>query len=302
MMVSTSVMKVMMMKKKSWRTAAMAVVVTAMAAGVAAAQSRPLVTEDPEVVGPGQMLVEAGIDRRQGVTYPASGLQGNLFRLGTFGLSIGVSSIAEIQLDGGLRDSLTIKNRLDGAPLAGMLTIPADATSTSDVMDGVIGAKVRFLSETARRPAMALKFSTKLPNAGNEKGLGLDTTDFAFQFLGAKTVQSIRVVGNFGFAILGDPTRGDRQNDVILYGVSFARAIRQGVEFVTEMNGRANTRAGTAPVGTDSQAMMRVGARITRGTVRLDGALLIGVTERDPSWGLSAGLTWVFKAFSLPAS
>lgn len=285
-----------------WRTAAMALVMVMATTGAAWAQSRPLVTEDPEVIGPGQMLVEAGIDRHQGVTYPASGLQGNLFRIGTFGLSIGVSSIAEIQLDGGLRDSLTIKNRLAGAPLANMLTIPTDATSTSDVMDGVIGAKVRFLSETERRPAMALKFSTKLPNAGNEKGLGLDTTDFSFQFLTAKTVQSIRVVGNFGFAILGDPTRGDRQNDVILYGVSMARAIRQGVEFVAEMNGRANTRAGTAPVGTDSQAIMRAGARFTRGTVRLDGALLIGVTERDPSWGFSAGLTWVFKAFTVPVS
>ena len=273
-----------------------------MSSSAAYAQSRPLVTEDPEVVGAGQMLVEAGVDRLQGVTYPASGLQGNLFRFGTFGLSIGVSSIAEIQLDGGVRDQLSIKNRLAGAPLANMMTLGTGATSASDVMDGVIGAKVRFLSETARRPAMALKFSTKLPNAGNESGLGLDTTDFSFQFLTAKTVQSIRVVGNFGFAILGDATRGDRQNDVVLYGISMARAICEGVEFVAEMNGRANTSSGTAPAGTDSQAMMRVGARVTRGPVRLDGALLIGVTERDPSWGFSAGLTWVFKAFTVPAS
>lgn len=280
----------------------LAIGIVALSTGAAFAQSRPLVTEDPEVIGPGQMLIEAGLDRHQGVTYPASGLQGNLFRIGTFGLSVGVSSIAEIQLDGGVRDQLAIKNRLAGAPLAKYLTVPTTATSTHDVMDGVIGAKVRFLSETAHRPAMALKFSTKLPNASNENGLGLDTTDFAFQFLGAKTVQSIRVVGNFGFAILGDPARGDSQNDVILYGISMARAIREGVEFVAEMNGRANTRSGTPPVGTDSQAMMRVGARVTRGPVRLDGALLIGVTERDPSWGFSAGLTWVFKAFTVPAS
>ena len=283
------------------RILTMALMGVAMTAGAAFAQSRPLVTEDPEVIGAGQMLIEAGLDRHQGVTYPASGLQGNLLRIGTFGFSIGVSSIAEIQLDGGFRDQLAIKNRLAGAPLAGMMTIGA-ATSTHDVPDGVIGAKVRFLSETAHRPAMALKFSTKLPNEGNESGLGLDTTDFAFQFLGGKTVQSIRVVGNFGFAILGDATRGDRQNDVMLYGISLARAIREGVEFVAEMNGRANTRSGTPPVGTDSQAMMRVGARVTRGPVRFDGALLIGVTERDPSWGISAGLTWVFKAFTLPAS
>jgi hypothetical protein len=133
------------------RTVVLAVVATLVGGSAAFAQSRPLVTEDPEVIGAGQMLVEAGLDRHQGVTYPASGLQGNLFRIGTFGLSIGVSPIAEIQLDGGFRDALTIKNRLD-APLASMMTIAPAATSTHDVIDGVIGAKVRFLSETAGRP------------------------------------------------------------------------------------------------------------------------------------------------------
>lgn len=266
----------------------------------AAAQSRPLVTEDPEVVGAGQMLIEAGIDRQQGVTYPASGLQGNLWRIGTFGFSFGVSSIAEIQIDGGVRDRLLITNRLADAPLAYMLTVGAN-TSTSDFEDAVVGAKIRVLSETTGRPAIALKFSTRLPNAQNETGLGLDTTDFMFSALVGKTVQSIRVVGNVGFGILGDPVRGDRQNDVLLYGVSMARAIRDGVEVVAELNGRANTRSNTPPIGTESHSVMRVGSRFTRGPVRFDGALLIGVTERDPSWGVTAGFTWVFKAFTVPA-
>lgn len=283
-----------------FRTAVMTVGACALTASMAAAQSRPLVTEDPEVVGPGQILLEAGVDRQQGVTYPASGLQGNLWRLGTFGFSFGVSSIAEIQLSGAVRDRLTINNRLL-APLGSMLTVPLTATSTSDFEDGVVGAKIRVLSETAGRPALALKFSTRLPNAQNETGLGLDTTDFMFRFLAGKTVQSIRVVGNFGFGILGDPTRGDRQNDVVLYGLSLARAVREGVEVVAEVNGRANTRVNTPPVGTESHSVMRVGSRFTRGPVRLDGALMIGITERDPSWGLTAGFTWVFKAFTIPA-
>jgi hypothetical protein len=44
---------------------------------------------------------------------------------------------------------------------------------------------------------------------------------------------------------------------------------------------------------------MRVGARFTRGPVRGDGALIIGVTERDPTWGFTGGVTWVFKAFTI---
>jgi hypothetical protein len=172
-------------------------------------------------------------------------------------------------------------------------------TTTSDIEDLAIGTKVRFVSETATRPAVAVRFWTRLPNAGNESGLGLDTTDFHFGLALAKTVQSIRVVGNVGFGILPDPVRGDRQNDVLDYGFSVARAVRQDVELVAELNGRQNTRSGTPPIGTDSRSTLRVGSRITRGPVRFDGALAIGVTERDPAWGFTAGLTWVVRAFTV---
>lgn len=260
------------------------------------AQSRPLVTEDPETVGPGQILLEAGIDYNREAQFPVSGLTGNLWRIGTFGLSFGVSSIAEIQLDGGLRNRLAIASR-SAAPLANMLSLDGD--STADVEDAVIGAKVRFLSEGGRRPAMAVRFATRLPNAGNESGLGLDTTDFAFGLALAKTVDSIRMVGNVGFAILGDPVRGDRQNDVLTYGASIARAVATGLEVVGEVNGRVNTRSGQAIVGTESRSVMRLGSRFTRGPVRVDAALLFGITERDPTWGFSTGLTWVFNAFTV---
>ena len=262
----------------------------------AAAQSRPLVTEDPETVGPGQILLEAGIDYNRDAQFPASGLKGNLWRIGTFGLSIGVSSIAELQLDGGIRNKLAIRER-SVAPLSSMLTIDGD--STSDVEDFVIGAKVRFLSEGVRRPAMAIRFATRLPNAGNESGLGLDTTDFGFGLAMAKTIESIRVASNLGFAILGDPARGDRQNDVFTYGVSIARAVKTGLELVAEVNGRANTRSGQAIAGLESRSVMRLGSRFTRGPVRVDGALMFGIASKDPTWGFTTGLTWVFNAFTV---
>ncbi len=266
------------------------------AASLASAQSRPLVTEDPETVGPGQILLEAGVDYSQDLYYPASGLRGNLWRVGSFGLSIGVSSLAEIQLDGGVRDSLAITNRFT-APLSGMVTVTGDRTG--DFPDAVIGAKVRFSTETAARPSIAVKFSTRLPNEGNESGLGLDTFDFNFGLALGKTVQSIRVVGNIGFGILGDPVRGDVQNDVLNYGASVARAVAPGAEIVAELNGRLNTRSGTPPIGTESRSVMRIGARLTRGPVRFDAAFTAGLTERDQTWGFTTGLTWVFKAFNV---
>jgi hypothetical protein len=264
----------------------------------ALAQSRPLVTEDPETVPAGNLLLEAGVDYARDVSYPASGLRGNLWRIGTFGLSIGVSSVAEVQIDGGLMNSLAIVEQDPFAPLAGMLDITGD--STQDIEDITIGTKVRFVSETSARPAFAIRFWTKLPNAGNESGLGLDTTDFHFGLSVGKTVQSVRLVGNVGFGILADPVRGDRQNDVLDYGFSVARAVHQGVEIVGEINGRQNTRSGEPPVGTESRSIMRAGARFTQGPVRIDGALAIGITERDPTWGFTAGMTWVFRGFTVP--
>jgi Putative MetA-pathway of phenol degradation len=263
----------------------------------AAAQSRPLVTEDPETVPSGHILIEAGLDYLRDIYFPASGLTGSLWRIGTVGVSFGVSSIAELQIDGGLRDRLNFTSINPAAPLAWMLQLEDD--TTSDVMDIAIGTKVRFLSETSGRPAMAVRFSTRLPNASNESGLGLDTTDFHFGLGIAKTVQSVRIAGNAGFGILGDPTRGDRQNDVFEYGASVARAVATGAEIVGELHGRLNTRAGTPPIGTESRALARIGARFTRGPVRADGAFIIGVTENDPTWGFTAGLTWVFKAFTV---
>lgn len=279
-----------------WRQVAGALLVCAVVATSAQAQQRPLVTEDPETVGAGNILIEGGFELANDVEFPVSGLQGNLLRLPTLGISFGLSSIAELQIDGGLRNRLSITHQ-EPAPLSDQLDISGD--STSDVEDLVVATKVRLFSETAGRPAVGVRFATKLPNASNESGLGLDTTDFYVTGLFGKTVQSIRIVGNVGLGILGDPTRGDRQNDVLAYGLSFARAVKQGLEVVGEINGRANTRGDDAPPGTDSRATMRVGSRFTRGTVRIDAAILLGMTSRDPDFGFTAGATWVFHGFDI---
>jgi hypothetical protein len=263
----------------------------------AQAQQRPLVTEDPETIGAGLVLLEGGFDQQHEVFYPASGLQGNLLRFPTLGVSFGVSSIAELQIDGGLYNRLSITSRQE-APLSNQLDFSGDTTHS--VEDIVVATKIRLLSETASRPAFGVRLATKLPNASNESGLGLDTTDFYVAALVGKTVQSIRFVGNVGLGILADPTRGDRQNDVLTYGASIARAVRQGLEVVGEINGRLDTREGEPPVGTESRGAMRLGGRFTRSTVRADAGLIFGMTSSDPSIGFTVGLTWVFRGFTIP--
>jgi hypothetical protein len=279
------------------RTAFLVTILTVGAAAAASAQQRPLVTEDPETVGSGLVLLEGGVDYDRDIFYPLSGLHGNLVKMPTLGVSFGISSIAELHLGGGFYNRLSVTSR-EPAPLAYQLSFTGN--TTHDVEDIVVATKIRVLAETASHPAIGVRFATRLPNAGNESGLGLDTTDFHFQALIGKTVQSVRVVGNVGLGILGDPTRGDNQNDVLDYGLSVARAVRTGVEVVGEINGRWSTRGGTPPAGTESRGTMRVGGRVTRGTVRIDAGLLLGMTSRDPGVGFTVGATWVFKGFTVP--
>jgi hypothetical protein len=267
-------------------------------AGVASAQQRPLATEDPETIGAGRVLIEAGLDVERDVFYPVSGLVGNRLSVPTFGVSIGLSSIAEIQLDGGFYQRLSITERRP-APLSEILDF--SGTRTSDIEDLVLATKVRLLTEAPGRPALGLRFATKLPNASNESGLGHDMTDFFASLLVAKTVQSVRVVGNAGVAILGDPTSvAPEQNDLLTFGVSVARAMTTAAEVVGEINGRLHIANGDPDPGAENRAVMRLGGRYTRGPVRFDAGVLFGITSRDPQIGATVGFTWVLDAFRIP--
>jgi hypothetical protein len=266
-------------------------------AEAASAQQRPLVTEDPLTVGTGQILIETGVDWARDITFPVSGLRGDLVSWPTIGVSVGVGPIAEIQIDGSFHRRLRVTRRSD-APLSSIVILDGDEASAVD--DFVVATKLRLLNEAPGRPAIGLRFATKLPNASNESGLGHDTTDFFATFLVAKTVQSIRIVGNVGLAIVGDPTVAARQEDLLTFGMSLARAIGSGVELVTEYNGRMNLASGPTVPGAENRGVARAGLRFTRGPVRVDAAALVGATSTDLDVGATTGLTGVFYAFRAP--
>ena len=202
-----------------------------------------------------------------------------------------------MQIDGGIYNRLHITS-IKPAPLSDKLQLTGDRTS--DAEDIVVATKIRVVSEGPRRPGIGVRLATKLPLAGNESGLGLDTMDFQMSALFGKTVSSVRIVGNLGLGILSDPAEGGRQNDVVTYGLSVARALKQGLELVGEVNGRLNTRNEHIPPGTETRSAIRTGLRFTHASVRVDGGLIFGLTARDPSFGFTGGLTYVFRGFTLP--
>jgi hypothetical protein len=134
-------------------------------ARAAGAQQRPLTIEDPEVIGAGRVLVEAGVESGRNARYFLSGLEGDRVAM-PMGVSVGLGNIAELQLDAGYT-WFDIDSRTDG-PLA--YRVPVDATRTSDVIDLTVATKIHVCGEGTHRPAFAVRFATRLPNASNESG------------------------------------------------------------------------------------------------------------------------------------
>jgi len=264
----------------------------------AAAQQRPLETQDPETIGGGRVLVEGWISAAHDVTYPQYGFKGDLWQLPVLGVDVGLSSIADLQITGGPYNYFSIASRDPLAPLADVVT--ATGSSTHSVEDIRIGAKIKLVPEGSWRPGIGFRFSTRLPNASRKSGIGQDTTDFGAALLLGKTVQSIRVVGNIGWESMSQPLDATRQNDVLVYGLSFARAVTNRTEIVGEVYGRASVSDGTAPIGTESRGLMKLGGRFTQGPVRFDAAIFFGLNTVDPTVGFTAGATYVFNAFNLP--
>jgi hypothetical protein len=273
------------------------IVAALMHAPPASAQQRPLETQDPETIGTGHVLVEAGVSYARDLFYPLSGLEGNLWQLPVMGLDVGLSPIADLQITGGPYNRLTITDRR-AAPLATLVT--ATSATTHDVDDLAIGAKVRVVPETAGRPGFGFRFSVRLPNAKHRSGQGQDTTDFSASLLAGKSMAALRVAGNIGFTIMSEPLNSMKQNDVITYGLSFAQQIGRGAALVGEVNGRRSARNGIPPIGTESRGTATAGGRYTRGPIRLDAGVFVGLTSLDPTIGLTTGLTYVFNAFRLP--
>ena len=98
----------MIVRRLGWMTLVAGVLLSS----PVAAQQRPLLTEDPEVVGSGLVLLEGGFDYGRDILYPVSGLKGNLTRIPILGVSVGLGPIVEFQLDGGPYNKLSITNRL----------------------------------------------------------------------------------------------------------------------------------------------------------------------------------------------
>src|SRR5215467_5430247 len=89
----------------------LAAVLTCLFAAATFAQDRPLRTTDVETVPAGDVRAEVGFDFLQDVGFPLSGLRGDLTSVGVISMRMGISKIAEIELEGAVQNFLDVKSQ-----------------------------------------------------------------------------------------------------------------------------------------------------------------------------------------------
>ena len=258
----------------------------------ASAQQRPLITEDVDIIPPGTIRIEAGIDFMQGAKYPVSGIRGDLTRGGVIGISFGMGPNVEFQIEGVAQNYVSINSR---GPSAIPLDLAPGANSTNDTGDFTIAAKFKLRNETRRGPSLGFRFGVQLPNSNEARGIGLNATNaFGSVLIGKKFGHDGRfnTFGNLGIAILTAPTELFTQNDVLTYGVAGIFHINKQFAIAGEVNGRANTRPGNGPLGTESMGEARLGMQIRASGLRFDFAGIKGLTSFSPNSGFTVGVTY----------
>jgi hypothetical protein len=265
----------------------------ALAFGHAArAQQRPLMTEDVDVLQPGTLRVEVGIDFMQDAKYPASGLTGDLTRVGVIGVHVGLSPNVEFSIEGVAQNFLSINTRRAGAfPLE----VAPGANSTNDTGDFRLATKIKLRNETRRGPSLGFRFGVELPNSNQARGIGVNQTNaFGVILLGKKFGRDGRLntFGNLGLGIYTAPTQLFTQNDMLLYGLGGIFRVNRTVNLAAEVNGRANTRGKTPPLGTESYGEFRMGVQVKAAGLRFDAAGIKGLTALSPRSGITIGVTY----------
>src|SRR5882762_797084 len=283
------------------RSAAFTVFIALSCAMVASAQQRPLITEDVDIIPPGSLRISAGVDFVQKARFPVSGLTGDLTRAGVISVSIGLAPNVEVQIEGVAQNVLSINTR--GAS-AIPLSLAAGANSTNDIGDFTLWTKIKLRNETAHLPSIGFRFGVQLPNSNQGRGIGLNQTNAYGQVLfGKKFGQDARVntFGNLGIAILTAPTGLFSQNDVLTYGLAGIVRLNRQFSLAGEVNGRANTRPGSGPLGTESQGEARLGMQVRASGLRFDFAGIKGLTRFTPNSGFTVGVTYDTPSIFAPA-
>jgi hypothetical protein len=259
------------------------------------AQQRPLQTQDPAIIAPGNLQLEFGFDFLQDAQFPQSGLAGDLTSVGVLGVNVGLGRIVEFQIQGTAQNFLSVRSQVP-APIEPQLNV--NGNSTHDFGDLVLSTKILILSEDHHLLSLGFRPSVQLPNASSTKGLGMNSTQFYGTFLLGRHVGKLNAFGNLGLGILSNPINPGSQNDVLIYGLAALYPVHPKVNFASEVFGQWSTRS-NPPLGTESLSQFRLGLQVFALGFRWDIGGIAGLTKMSPNSGITIGITKEIHAFRL---
>jgi hypothetical protein len=153
-----------------------------------------------------------------------------------------------------------------------------------------------------------LKFGYQMPNTDQAKGIGTNQINIFTKVLVQKKfgkragkTPRLKLYGNLGLGIMTAPLESFSQNDLLLYGAAGVFRVNDRINIVSEVNGRANTSRGDAPLGTESIGQFRIGTQIKASNLRFDTAAILGLTRFSPRTGVVFGITYLTPTILAPA-
>ncbi|MCA1635999.1 MAG: hypothetical protein LC802_20480 [Acidobacteria bacterium] len=206
---------------------------------------------------------------------------------------MGLSPNVEFQLEGVAQNFLSINSASTNPAIP--RNFAAGANSTNGTGDFTLATKIKLRNETRRGPSLGFRFGVELPNSSEGRGVGLNQTNaFGTILVGKKFGRDGRLntFGNLGLGIYTAPTQLFTQNDMLLYGVAGIFRLTDNVNLAAEINGRANTRRGGAPLGTEPLSEARFGLQVKTSGLRFDVAGIAGLTNFSPRSGITFGVTY----------
>jgi hypothetical protein len=164
--------------------------------------------------------------------------------------------------------------------------------SLEGIGDQWVTARYRFVEQSAKLPAMAFLFGTKIPTANPAKGFGSGYVDHVFTFIASRDVGKNHLDFNVVGTIVGGPNGHD---GAAQFGLALTRTVTEKLSWILESYGGPQT-------GTPD----RFGAGFTgvsyavRPTVVVDAAYSRTYTAGTPHEQYMFGCTYAIRSAFTP--
>ncbi|MBW7887731.1 MAG: hypothetical protein H3C35_05115 [Bacteroidetes bacterium] len=253
------------------------------------AQQQSLDVVSPVILSSGKAYASMSFARFHKATFPLSGLEGELTKIGTINFMFSYSGMVELAFDGTILNLLSISKRYPAFNSA----ITSTNNPVGDVGDLTLWTKIYLLNENRSLLSLSLRTGVQLPNASNESGLGIDEMNFYSSLLFEKHFAGIWIF-NIGFAILGSPTEFSAQHDMLTYGLKYVFPITSSTMVFLQAAGRK----GHEGTGIYNLAHGKAGVEIHFNNIKFFGSGVLNFAPSDNSYGVELGVGYSFQLIS----